>query len=211
MISDEADEVIEELFNLFKKRYQNDLQSIRGSEFVSDYVHLLYYKCHRITFNRGGSYIDSPDCIKNKKATLNPINKKDNKCFQYAVTVALNSEEIKKDPQRIKIKPFINKYNWEGMNFASEEDDWKKFEENNVIIALNISYAKKEKIYPAYLTKHNSNRKKQIIHLMISNGEKQWHYLAVKKLSTLLSGITSKCHGDFYCLNGFHSFATKNA
>ena len=42
---------------------------------------------------------------------------------------------------------------------------------------------------------------------MISNGEKQWHYLAVKKLSALLRGIN---HGDFYCLNCFHSFATES-
>ena len=46
---------------------------------------------------------------------------------------------------------------------------------------------------------------------MISNEEKgRWHYLAVKKLSALLRGITSKHHGDFYCLNCFHSFATQN-
>ena len=57
--------------------------------------------------------------------------------------------------------------------------------------------------------KHNSNREKQVILLMISNGEKQWHYLAVKKLSALLRGIASK-HGGFYCLNCFCSFATKN-
>ena len=39
------------------------------------------------------------------------------KCSQYAVTIALNHEEIKKDPQRItKIKPFIDKYNWETIN-----------------------------------------------------------------------------------------------
>ena len=50
----------------------------------SDYVHLLYYKCHEINPNRGGSYVNSPDSTKkNKKATINPINKKDNKCFQY--------------------------------------------------------------------------------------------------------------------------------
>ena len=51
--------------------------------------------------------------MKNKKRkTINSINKKYNKCFQYAVTVALNYEKIKKDPQRItKIKPFTNKYN----------------------------------------------------------------------------------------------------
>ena len=127
MINDEADEVIKELFDSLKNRYQNNLESMKGSEFAFDYVHLLYYKCHKINPNRGGSYIDSPDWIKNKKATINPINKKDNKCFQYAVTVALNYEEIKKDPQRItKIKPFINKYNWEGINFPSEKDDWKK-------------------------------------------------------------------------------------
>ena len=108
----------------------------------------MYFKCHKINWNLGGSYIDSPDWIKNKKATINPINKKDNKCFQYAVTVALNHDEIKKDPQRItKIKPFINKYNWEGINFPSEKDDSKikiivKIE---VTMVLNVLYAKKEK------------------------------------------------------------------
>ena len=66
----------------------------------------------------------------------------------------------------------------------SEKDDWRKFEKNNNIISLNVLYAKKE-IYPAYLSRYNSNREKQIILLMISNGE-GWHYLAVKKLSALL-------------------------
>ena len=78
-------------------------------------------------FNRSGSYIDSRDWIKNEKATINPIHKKDNKCFQYALTVPLNYEEIKKDPRRItKIKPFRNKCKWERINFTSEKDDWKK-------------------------------------------------------------------------------------
>ena len=38
---------------------------------------------------------------RNKKATINPINKKDNKCFQYAATIVLNHKETKKDLQRI--------------------------------------------------------------------------------------------------------------
>ena len=98
-----------------------------------------------------------------------------NKCFQYTVTVALNYEEIKKDPQRItKVEPFINKYNWEGINYSSKKDDWKKFEKNNVAIALNVLYVKKEKIYPAYVSKHNSNHGKQVILLMTSNGDKQF-------------------------------------
>ena len=91
MINDEADEVIEEIFFHLK-------MDVKTIEFVFDYIQLLYYKCHKISLNCSGSYIDSRDWIKNKKTTINPINKKDNKCFQYAVTVALNYEEIKKDP-----------------------------------------------------------------------------------------------------------------
>ena len=107
MINDEADDVVKEFFDPLKNRYQNNLELMKGSEFVFDYVHLLYYKCHKINPNHGGSYID---WIKNKKATINPINKKDNKYFQYAVPVALNYEEIEKHAERItKIQPVINK------------------------------------------------------------------------------------------------------
>ena len=115
---------------------------MKGSDFLFHYVHLLYYKCHKINPNCAGSYIHSLE----KKSTINSINKKDNKGFQHAVTIALNHKEIKKDPERItKIKPFINKYNWEGINFPSEEDGWKEFEKNNVTIVLNVLYAKEEK------------------------------------------------------------------
>ena len=93
---------------------------------------------------------------------MKPVNKKDNRYFQYTVTVALNYEQIKKDPQRItKIKPFINKCNREGITFLSQKDDSRKFEQNNVTIALNILYANKEKICSAYVSKHNSNREKK--------------------------------------------------
>ena len=77
---------------------------MRGKDFIFDSVQLLYYKCHKINFKRGWI----------KKATVNPQNEsaKSDKCFQYAATVALNHEQIKRDPQRIsRIKPFINKYN----------------------------------------------------------------------------------------------------
>ena len=144
MISDEADKVIKEFFDSLKTRYQNNLKSMKGSEFVFNYVQLLYYKCHKINLNCGGSYINSPDWIKNKKATINPINKRYNKWFKQAVTVALNYKEIENDLQRItKIKPFINKYNWERINFLSQKNDWRKLEKNSVTVALNVLYAKK--------------------------------------------------------------------
>ena len=107
------------------KRDQNNLASVKGTELVFDPVQLLYYKCRKRSTIRGRSYIDSPEWIKN--ATINSINKKGNKCFKYTVTIVLNHEEIKENPQRItEIKHFINKYNWEGIKFPSEKHDWKK-------------------------------------------------------------------------------------
>ena len=69
---------------------------MKGNEFVFDYIYLLYYKLHKINLGRGRSYINSPDWIKNKEASINPISKKDNKGFQYAVTIVLNHKEIGK-------------------------------------------------------------------------------------------------------------------
>ena len=66
---------------------------MKRSEFVLDYVRFLYYKCHKRSPYCGGSYIDSPNWRKKKTVTKNPINKR---YFQYAVTVALIYEEIKK-------------------------------------------------------------------------------------------------------------------
>ena len=107
---------------------------------------------------------------------------------------------MKENPQRItKNKPFTNKYNWEGISFPSEQDDWKKIEKSNITNAVlyNLSFCMLKKIYRAYVSKYNSNCEKHVILIIISNGEKQWYYLAVKKLSALWRGIISRHHGDF--------------
>ena len=74
---------------------------MRGSEFVYDRVNALCYNFNKVSLSRGGSYIDFPKWLKNKMTTINPQNKKDDKCFQYAVTVALSYEQIKELPERI--------------------------------------------------------------------------------------------------------------
>ena len=93
--NNDANEVIDELFESLRSRYLGNLEtSMRGNDFIFDSVQLMYSKCHKVNFKRVGLYIDSSDWIKKKKATINPKNA-DNKYFQYAVTAALNYEEIK--------------------------------------------------------------------------------------------------------------------
>ena len=48
---------------------------MKGSAYFLNYIHLMYYKCHKINPNYGGSYIDPLEWIKNNKATINLINK----------------------------------------------------------------------------------------------------------------------------------------
>ena len=130
MVGSETNEIIKDLFESFLQKYQDGLkESMRGSEFVYDSVDVLYYNLNKVSLSRGRSYIDFPKWVKNKMATINPQNKKDDRCFQYAVTVALHHEQIKDHPERIsKIKPFIDKYYWKEIDFPSAGKDWKKFQ-----------------------------------------------------------------------------------
>ena len=90
---------------------------MRVSDFVFESVNLLYYSLHKISLNRGLSYVKSPDLIKQKKATINP-KCVDSKCLRDAITVALNYEKIKYNPERISIlKPFFDEYNWKDREF----------------------------------------------------------------------------------------------
>ena len=61
----DANEVVDDLFESLRSRYQGNLEtSMRGSDFSFDSVQLLYYECRKVNFKREGSYIDSPDWIK---------------------------------------------------------------------------------------------------------------------------------------------------
>ena len=158
MFGDDNDDIVEQLFRSLLRKYEENLQNkMRGSDFEFDGVNFLYYDFNKISLNRGGTYIDSPMWLKDKKSTINPKNN-DDKCFQYSVTLALNLDNIEKNPQRIsKIKPFMDQYNWkDSIDFPSTSKDWRKFELNNKV-ALNILYIhpNTKKIQLAYKSKHN--------------------------------------------------------
>ena len=224
-LGNETDDIVKGLLNSFLNNYQKEEIVLRnGSNFVFESDDLLSYHLHKISLKRGKSHIKSPEWVLNKRVTINPKNK-DN-CFQYSITVALNHQNIQNHPERISnIKLFIDQYNWEGIDFPAGIKDWKKFEQNNKTIALNILFAphNEKTINLAYKSKYNRKRENQVVLLMITNGEK-WHYIAlksertddgfnrpIKSLSRLFRGITSNHDGDFYCLNCLHSFRTDNA
>ena len=138
----ETDDIINDLFISLNNNYQSEEKIMREcSDFKLESVDRIDYKLHKIKLRRGGSYIKSPKWIWN--------------CFQYALTVALKYQNIENHPERMwNIKTFINKYNWEVIDFSLHQDgqgesekqktiiliNCKKFEQNRETIALNILY-----------------------------------------------------------------------
>ena len=101
---------------------------------------LLKLLIYCITLRRSKSYIKSSEWLRNKGATINPKNK-DNECFTYATIASLSYKQIENYPKRISnLKPFIDQYKWKAIEFPSYSKDWKKFEQNNKTIALNILF-----------------------------------------------------------------------
>ena len=87
---------------------------------------MLYYSLHNISLNRGGSYIKSPEWLRNKTATIN-LKSTDNKCFRDAITATLNYNEIRNHPERISnLMPFFDQSNLKKIEFPSHSKDWKK-------------------------------------------------------------------------------------
>ena len=133
----DTSDAINKFINSFTKRYQEGLETkMKGSSYIFARIDLLEYYLHKISLNRGSSYIESPEWLHNKGVTINPKNTKDNNCFQCAITAGLN---IDCHPERIsKLGPFTNKYNWKDIEFPSHSKDWRKFECNNETNALNM-------------------------------------------------------------------------
>ena len=118
----------------------------------------MEYHLNKISLNRGSSYIESPEWLHSKGVTINSKNTKNNNCFQYPITAALNYPNIGHHPERIsKLKLFIDNYNWKDIEFPSHSKDWRKFEQNNKTIAINILYVlyNTKEIRQAYISKDN--------------------------------------------------------
>ena len=105
-LGNETDDIIKRLINSFLNNYQKEEIILRnGSNFAFESVDILSYHIYKTSLRRGNSYIKSSEWLINKRATKNPKNK-DDKCFQYCITV--NHQKIESHPERIlNIEPFI--------------------------------------------------------------------------------------------------------
>ena len=226
-MGEDTGEAINKLTTSLYENYYAQEHVLRDvSDFAFDGVDMLGIHFHKIDLVRGSSYIESPEWLKNKGATINPHNTKDNYCFMYAVTIALCHEEIGWNPKRIsnKLISCIPKYNWDNIDFLAGRKDWQTFERNNKDIALNILSVpyNKEKIVVQYQSKYNRKRKYQIVLLMVTDNKGTWLYLPLKSFSKIKDHVdphksisrlfykktSSNTGRDYNCLSCLKSFQT---
>ena len=177
----DTEDVIDTLFNTLLQRFQHaqETSNDKGSEFIPESFELLYYHFQRIDIRRGESYIMFPDWIASKKATINPKNEKDNKCFQWSIIAGLNYNIIKEK----ELKKLL-KFKRVDIDFSSHQRYWENFEQENNSIAINVLFVShnSEEIKLAYKSSYNK-RKNQVILLMINDEANNCYYFAVKNLS----------------------------
>ena len=163
----DTENVIDMLFNTRLQNFQGiqETPNERGSKFIPDSVELLEYELHKINIIIAESYIPSPDWIASKKATINPKNEKDNKCFQWSIIAGLNYNIIKEK----ELKKLL-KFKRVDIDFSSHQRYWGNFEEENNLIAINVLFVShnSEEIKLTYKSSCNK-RKNQVILLMIND------------------------------------------
>ena len=128
------------------------------------------YELHKIDIIRAESYIVSPDWIASKKATINPKNEKDNKCFQWSIIAGLNYNIIKEK----ELKKLL-KFKRVDIDLSSHQIYWENFEQEDNSIAINVLFVS-----------HNSEEIKLIL-LIINDEAINNYYFAIKNLLELIS------------------------
>ena len=134
---------IEQLLTSLYEKFNDDLELSRErSSFVYESVEEFNMHFNKIDLRRGASFIDTPEWLKPKKATINPQNKNDVYCFVYAVTIALYHNELGNNPVRISqnLHLYSDIFSWHDINFPSSYEDYTTFDRLNRDVALNILY-----------------------------------------------------------------------
>ena len=200
-IDDTYDGMVDETLEEFA-RYQMD-----GSGWTLKSTNSLLLSVVRWIPMKGSSYIPLPLSLRNKKALIN-IKNRDDECFKWSVTRALNP--VGKNSDRIT-KTLIEqskKYNWDGISFPTPTSEIASFEKNNNVSINVMGNNGDNRVYPLQRSRHKFDTKIEL--MLIMDEERDSHYVVVKNMSRLLYGQSTKNHAQrYYCFNCFNGFTSE--
>ena len=203
---------VSDLYNEMAEEIEEELQKVgdaEGSGWVFLEVEKLVLHTTRWDPINGGSYIDLPPFLKNKKAIINMKNQ-DEKCFMWCVLRALNPKDTNPDRIDNDLKSKQDTLNMKGIKYPVDFRGIDRFESQNPNISISvIGYNKDERVYPLKVSKY-TGCEHDIILLLLKDGENS-HYCLVKNMSALIASQINNHKGTRHiCLNCFNSFKTVN-
>ena len=158
----------------------------------------------------GSRYIDLPKVLKNRKALVNVMNKRDHLCFIYAILSCLHPCE--RNPQRTyHYRKYMNELNISGLSFPLKLKDVPKFMRLNPDISVSVfglDEEKKNEIVPLFVSRE---KRKHHVNLLLISNENNCHYVWIKNFSALLRHRTSHNGKAFVCDNCVRPFRYQEA
>ena len=188
----------------------------KGSNWVFEKINEVKLSLSKVKKRFGGSYIETPEFIKNKKAIINPKNKNDNFCIIWCLLIHkyYNGDRYKNEIGAYK-KHFTDIIIPEGIKFPIEFGNEKNSIRDIILlekannIKINVFYEDKEKIYPRYINKIIDNDILDTINLLVLQDENKNYFTYIKNIDRLLhkTGVKHKYYICDNCINS--KFQTK--
>ena len=211
-IADELKNILTELM------FRIDSYAGAGSGNSFEYVKSMNVSIAKYKPFKGGSYLELDAYLNNKKCLIN-IKNEDDMCLKYCVLLHINLKIINKNRDRVlKYKPFLNSFNWTGIQFPSKLNQIEKVE-NLVEHSINIFGYDDKNVFPLQLSKRKELDDSKIINLLLiserKNGNEIQHYVYIKNIDTLITPNQKDKDGkhventQYPCLNCLHRFSTK--
>jgi len=203
--------------NEISKTLENDVYNMinnvipefqkKGTGWRFERVSKIYLNVVKYQPIKGGSYIELPTIIKNKKSVIN-IKNKDNMCFKYCILFGLHQDDIKFKPERVsKYKPYLEELNDSWLSYPVQLKHINKFERLNNI-SINV-YALDDKNKPYVLQISKTKYDKMFNLLLIDDGEKQ-HYTFIKNFSRFMCNDNDRKNKTYYCLKCLTGYRQQN-
>jgi hypothetical protein len=193
--SEEVESKIKQNKGQLLERFKKTMSDQLGSGWVIDHFMGLFITTYNIPAARGGSYIETPQELKNSKFGLINIKNDDDECFKYCLLYH-QSQKIKHNDRTSVLRKIEDKYNWDNVNYPVNFKDIETFEHNNKVYINIYGYDSNKQINPIRLGHIPYIKNDNINLLLIKDENDKGHYLYIKKIESLLHTYTNNHYKD---------------
>ena len=196
------------LLNQFIDEVKGEIEawSERGSGWIVDKILKAFINVAQYQPMRGGSYMELPTKLKNKKAILN-IQNRDNQCLRWALRAALFPAPRCRNPIRPSSNPTEDGLNFTGIDFPTPVLQIDRLERQNTNLAINVFGWENERVVVHRISEKGGEIPR--INLMITKQGENTHYSYVKRLTALLYDQNRHNESKHFCERCLHGYTTR--